>query len=119
MYFSPGPSPGRVRDLRGLPERQLEAAQAVAQGGGVVVPEPWRPGGDQAGQRLDQGASLVEVLVVGQVLGQPQLDGGRAHQVYGGRADHLDRRNLGDVARLSLMGQAFHDADGSIRRLGL
>jgi hypothetical protein len=35
-----------------------------------MVAEPRRAGRDQPGERLDQGACLVEVLVLGEVLGE-------------------------------------------------
>jgi hypothetical protein len=76
----------------------LERAEAVAQGSGVVVAEALGRCVEEAGERVDEGAGLVQVLVLGEVLGQAEVDGGGAHQVQGRGRDDLHARYLGDVA---------------------
>ena len=98
VYFSPGPLPissGMADASRKAscserrPSRRLRACWS---------PMCWRAGGDEAGEGVDELARLVEVGLVLRVVGQAALDGCRAHQVHGGGGDHLDRRDLGDVA---------------------
>lgn len=65
----------------------------------MVVAEGGGGGVEEAGEGVDQGAGLVEVLVVGEVFGQAEVDGGGAHQVEGGGRDDLHAGYVGDVAR--------------------
>ena len=60
----------------------------------MVVPEVLDAAVEQPGQGVDQGAGLVQVLVLGQVLGQAEVDGGRAHQVQRRGGDDLHTRDL-------------------------
>src|SRR6266542_6861040 len=64
-----------VGDGRRFLEGELERAEAVAQGSGVVVAEGLGRGVEEPGEGLDQGAGLVQVLVLGEVLGQAEVDG--------------------------------------------
>ena len=54
--------------------------------------------GDEPGERLDQFAGLIEILVLLAVLGQPAAQCSCTHQVnrYGG--DHLNGADLGHIA---------------------
>ncbi len=54
--------------------------------------------GHESGEGVDELAGLVEIRLGRRVVGEPHLDGGRAHEVHGGRRDDLDRRDLRDVA---------------------
>jgi hypothetical protein len=62
-----------------------------------MVAEVWRGRSEQAGQRIDQGARLVQVTVFWQIVSETQMHGGRAEQMdRGGRYD-LDGRHVRDV----------------------
>ena len=100
MSFSPGPCPGGSWITEASRNASCSDFEPVPQRRGVLAAEVGRRGGDQAGERADQPACLVEVEVLGRIgsLGQPALDGGSAHQVDGGGGDHLDGGHLGDVA---------------------
>ena len=50
------------------------------------------------GEGVDELARLVEVGLVLGVVGEPDLDGGGAHQVHGRGGDDLDGGHVGDVA---------------------
>ena len=54
--------------------------------------------GDEPGEGVDELARLVEVGLLGGVVGEAHLDGGGAHEVHRGGRDDLDRRDLRDVA---------------------
>jgi hypothetical protein len=54
--------------------------------------------GDESRERVDELAGFVEVGLGGGIVGEPDLDGGRAHQVHGRGGDDLDGRHVGDVA---------------------
>ena len=117
MYFSPGPAPGSSGMVGGFLEGELQGAEAVAERGGVVVAEGGGGGVEEAGEGVDQGAGLVQVLVVGQVLGQAEVDGGGAHQVQGGGGDDLDARYVGDVARNRRQWVGLRSGPGSVMLL--
>ena len=65
-----------------------------------MVADLRRAGRDEPRERLDQRARLVEVDLVGgvRVVGEAELDRGGGHEVHRDGLDHLDGRNLRDVA---------------------
>jgi hypothetical protein len=90
---------GLVGDDRRLAEGELQGLEPVAERARVIGADLGRAGGDEAGQGGDELARLVQVLVVGALLGEAEVDRGRAHEVDGDGGDHLDRGDVRDVAR--------------------
>ena len=111
VSFSPGPCAGRVGHGGGLAEGQLHLAQPVAQQPRVLVAHLGRGRGHQTGERRDELAGLVEVAVSGALLVRTQaaLHGGGAHQVQRGGGDHLDGRDVGDVAHRGGVGASARE----------
>ena len=98
VSFSPGPSPGASGTSEASRNASCRLRRPSRSGAAWWWPSRGAPAVDQAGQRLDQGAGLVEVPVLGQVLGEPEVHRGGAHQVQGGGRDDLEGRHVGDVA---------------------
>jgi hypothetical protein len=61
----------------------------------VVIAQFGGGGGNETGQSVDEHAGFGEIRL--DVLGQSDLDGGRAHEVNGDPLKHLDRGYFGDV----------------------
>ena len=100
VSFSPGPWPGwswitdasRKASCRDLSPSRRGPACWLPRSGAAAVISPARA------LISRRASSRSRCSAASGALGQAALDRGGAHQVDGGRGDHLDRRHLGDVA---------------------